>query len=233
MLLIKLSRYEFRRFIRYIFRMIILALGSVVAIKSGLGVSPITSLPFGINNITNISIGTASAILYSSYVGIQFVILKRNFKKLQLLQIVFAILFGSIVNFLNWIININFNNFVLNLLLLLISFVFTALGVTLTIKANLVPVAPDGLVQALSQKYNVPFGKIKIYFDLIVVILSCSLMLCVKGGIEGIGIGTILSVFTVGKMISYFAKEEVLDKNEAIYKSKKLLRRYKILWLMM
>lgn len=115
------------------------------------------------------------------------------------------------------------------LLLLLISFVFTALGVTLTIKANLVPVAPDGLVQALSQKYNVPFGKIKIYFDLIVVILSCSLMLCVKGGIEGIGIGTILSVFTVGKMISYFAKEEVLDKNEAIYKSKKLLRRYKIL----
>ena len=67
MLLIKLSRYEFRRFIRYIFRMIILALGSVVAIKSGLGVSPITSLPFGINNITNISIGTASAILYSSY----------------------------------------------------------------------------------------------------------------------------------------------------------------------
>ena len=36
-------------------------------------------------------------------------------------------------------------------------------------------------------------------------------MLCVKGGIEGIGIGTILSVFTVGKMISYFSKEEVLE----------------------
>ena len=69
----------------------------------------------------------------------------------------------------------------------------------------------DGLVQALSQKYNAPFGKIKIYFDSIVVILSCSLMLCVKGGIEGIGIGTILSAFTVGKMISYFSKEEVLE----------------------
>ena len=103
MLLIKLSRYEFRRFIRYLFGMLILALGSVVAIKSGLGVSPITSLPFGITNVTNISIGTASAILYSSYVGIQFVILKRDFKKLQLLQIVFAILFGSIVNFFNGI----------------------------------------------------------------------------------------------------------------------------------
>ena len=200
-----------RRFIRYLFGMLILALGSVVAIKSSLGVSPITSLPFGINNVTNISIGTASAILYISYVAIQFFILKKDFKKLQLLQIVFAILFGNIVNFFNGIININFNNFLFNLALLLLSFVFTALGVTLTIKANLVPVAPDGLVQALSQKHNVPFGKIKIYFDLIVVILSCSLMLCVKDGIEGIGIGTILSVFTVGKMISYFSKEEVLE----------------------
>lgn len=188
--------------------MLILALGSVVAIKSGLGVSPVTSLPFGINNVTNISIGTASSILYSSYVGIQFVILKKDFKKLQLLQIVFAILFGNIVNLLNGIITIEFNNILLNLLLLLLSFVFTALGVTLTIKANLVPIAPDGLVQALSQKLKVPFGKIKIYFDLIVVILSCTLMLCAKGGIDGIGIGTILSVFIVGRMISYFAKEK-------------------------
>ena len=195
MLLIKLSR-----FIRYLFGMLILALGSVVAIKSGLGVSPITSLPFGINNVTNISIGTASSILYISYVAIQFFILKKDFKKLQLLQIVFAILFGNIVNFFDGIITINLNNFLFNLALLLLSFVFTALGV-----------APDGLVQALSQKHNVPFGKIKIYFDLIVVMLSCSLMLCVKGGIEGIGIGTILSVFTVGKMISYFSKEEVLE----------------------
>lgn len=200
-----------RRFLKYLFGILILALGSVVAIKSGLGVSPITSLPFGINNVTDVSIGTASSILYIFYVVIQFFILKKDFKKLQFLQIVFAILFGSIVNFFNGIININFNNFVLNLLLLLISFIFTALGVTLTIKANLVPVAPDGLVQALSQKYRIPFGKIKIYFDSIVVILSCTLMFSVKGGIEGIGIGTILSVFTVGKMISYFAKEEVLE----------------------
>ncbi|MDU5111286.1 MAG: DUF6198 family protein [Clostridium sp.] len=198
-----------RRFIRYFLGMLILALGSVVAIKSGLGVSPITSLPFVINNVTNISIGTASAILYSSYVGMQFVILKRDFKKLQLLQIVFAILFGNIVNLFNRIISINFDNLVLNLLLLLLSFVFTALGVTLTINANLVPVAPDGLVQALSQKYKIPFGKIKIYFDFIVVMISCILMFFVKGGIEGIGIGTILSVFTVGKMISYFSREEI------------------------
>ena len=95
----------------YICGIFLLALGGVLAIKSNLGASPVSSLPLSISKVTSISLGRAAAILFIIYVGIQILILRRDFKIVQLLQIIFAILFGQIMNFFNAIININVDSF--------------------------------------------------------------------------------------------------------------------------
>ena len=92
------------RIIIYICGIFLLALGGVLAIKSNLGASPVSSLPLSISKVSSISLGTAAAILFTIYVGMQIILLKRDFKMIQLLQIVFAILFGQIMNFFNLII---------------------------------------------------------------------------------------------------------------------------------
>ena len=75
----------------YICGIFLLALGGVLAIKSNLGASPVSSLPLSISKVTSISLGRAAAILFIIYVGIQILILRRDFKIVQLLQIIFAI----------------------------------------------------------------------------------------------------------------------------------------------
>ncbi|MDO5780687.1 MAG: DUF6198 family protein [Clostridium sp.] len=194
------------RIVIYICGIFLLALGGVLAIKSNLGASPISSLPLSISKVSRISLGTAAAILFTIYVGIQILILKRDFKKIQLLQIVFAILFGQIMNFLNLIITININNFYSRIFICILSFFITAFGVVFTITANIVPVAPDGLAQAISKKARIDFGKAKIYFDCIVVILSVSILLVNSKGLDGLGIGTILSALLVGRIVAYINK---------------------------
>ena len=79
----------------YICGIFLLALGGVLAIKSNLGASPVSSLPLSISKVTSISLGRAAAILFIIYVGIQILILRRDFKIVQLLQIIFAILFDE------------------------------------------------------------------------------------------------------------------------------------------
>ena len=194
------------RIVIYICGIFLLALGGVLAIKSNLGASPISSLPLSISKVSRISLGTAAAILFTIYVGIQILILKRDFKKIQLLQIVFAILFGQIMNFFNIIININIDNFYSRIFICILSFFITAFGVVFTITANIVPVAPDGLAQVISKKARIDFGKAKIYFDSSVVVLSVSILLVNSKGLEGLGIGTILSALLVGRIVAYINK---------------------------
>ena len=194
------------RIVIYIGGIVLLALGGVLAIKSNLGASPISSLPLSISKVSRISLGTAAAILFTIYVVIQILILKRDFKKIQLLQIVFAILFGQIMNFFNSIITININNFYSRILICILSFFITAFGVVFTITANIVPVAPDGLAQVISKKAKIDFGKAKIYFDCTAVVLAVSILLLNSKGLEGVGIGTILSALLVGRIVAYINK---------------------------
>lgn len=191
------------RIIIYICGIFLLALGGVLAIKSNLGASPVSSLPLSISKVSSISLGTAAAILFTIYVGVQIIILKRDFKIIQLLQIVFAILFGQIMNFFNLIININIDNFYMRVFICILSFFITAFGVVFTITANIVPVAPDGLAQAISKKAKIDFGKAKIYFDCIVVVLSVVILFINNKGMDGLGVGTILSALFVGRIVAY------------------------------
>ena len=194
------------RIVIYICGIFLLALGGVLAIKSNLGASPVSSLPLSISKVSSISLGTAAAILFIIYVGIQILILRNDFKIIQLLQIIFAILFGQIMNFFNAIININVENFYIRILICILSFFVTAFGVVFTITANIVPVAPDGLAQAISKRMNIDFGKAKIYFDCVVVILSVLILTLNNKGLDGLGIGTILSALLVGRIVAYINK---------------------------
>ena len=194
---------KFNRFIIYILGIFILALGGVLAIKSNLGASPVSSLPLSISRVSNLSLGTAATMLFTVYVVIQIILLRKNFKVVQLLQIVFAVLFGQIMNLFNSVININANNIYIKLFICVASFFITALGVFLTITANIVPVAPDGLTQIISLKNNIDFGKAKIYFDCVVVILSILILLLNGKNLDGMGIGTILSAILVGRIVFF------------------------------
>ena len=181
----------------YICGIFLLALGGVLAIKSNLGASPVSSLPLSISKVTSISLGTAAAILFIIYVGIQILILRRDFKIVQLLHI---------MNFFNAIININVDSFYIRIVICILSFFITAFGVTFTITANIVPVAPDGLAQVISKKAKIEFGKAKIYFDCVVVALSVGILLINNKGLDGLGIGTVLSALLVGRIVAYINK---------------------------
>ena len=209
-------KYLIRAFM-YIGGIFLLALGGVLAIKSNLGASPISSLPLSIINVSNLSLGTSATIVFIIYVIIQMIILRRDFKLIQLFQVIFAILFGQLMNFFNLIVNINVENFYVKIFICILSFFVTAFGVVFTITANIIPIAPDGLAQAISKKAKVEFGKAKVYFDSSVVILSVAILLLNHKSLNTLGIGTVLSAILVGRIVLIINKKLKKKLESAIF----------------
>ena len=56
----------------------ILALGIAFSVKSNLGVSPVTSVPFVVARITGLSLGTTTAFIYILNMAVQAAVLRRG-----------------------------------------------------------------------------------------------------------------------------------------------------------
>jgi len=213
-----------KRIVIYLAGIVLLALGGVLTIKSNLGASPVSLLPLSISKVSSIELGMAAFLLFTFYVILQIIILKKEFKMIQLLQILFAVLFGNLMNFFNDFIQINADNIYVMSLLCILGFLLTAIGIVFTITAKIVPVAPDGLVQAIGIKAKIDFGKAKIYLDCVIVLLAIVLLLLNNKGLDEVGIGTILSAILVGRIVFWINKNYKQSLEEFMFTTDSLLQ---------
>lgn len=191
------------RLVIYIIGLGILSLGVVLNIKTGLGVSAISSVPYVISNITGMSMGTITIFVYCVYILVQIILIGKNFKWLILLQLPCSLLFGKYTDLFVKIIQIQPTSIVMSYVLLAFAILFTAVGVVLTVGMKIVPNAPDGLVQEIAIKAKIKFGLAKNLFDILSVVISVAISLLVTQRIIGIGVGTVLSAILIGRTIAF------------------------------
>jgi uncharacterized protein len=211
------------RFALYFAGLFTLALGINLAIKSNLGVSPVSAFPLSIANIAGISLGTVTIGVYAFYVMIQILILRKKFKLRSLLQVFFSFAFGFFVDFAAILLKgIESGSYFIQLLLMILSITTVSLGVVMFITMDIVPNAPDGLVLAICEKTGVDFPKVKVLFDCASVILAAVLSLTFLGNISTIREGTIISALLTGKVIGIMSKPlTTWLKKAAFYDTKK------------
>jgi len=190
------------RFIIYISGLLILAIGIAFSIRSQLGVSPVSSIPIVFSQITGKSVGTMTFMFYLVCIFLQIIILRKNFRARDLLQIVFSSIFGVFTDFaLFLIVGVTVSTYIGQITLLFISVALISIGVFLILVSDLVTNAPDGLCITISGKWNLKFSSVKSKFDLTCIIISVTVSLLVFGNLSQIREGTIISAICVGRLI--------------------------------
>lgn len=189
----------------YLLGMMTLAFGITLNTLTGLGVSPIVSVAFCSSKIADISIGDATFILYGIFILVQLILRPRGQWLLTLMQIPVNLLFSRLLNFYTAILpyDCTSHSWVLNGLLLIAAVFFTGLGVCLSVNVDLVPNPGDGIVQAIAQKIGKGQGFTKNFFDIGCVMLSCCIGLAFAGKIIGVGVGTVVAMLGVGRVIAW------------------------------
>jgi len=192
----------------YCLGLLILAFGVAFAINSNLGISPVNSVPFAVHLASGINVGTAVTIFFLVLIGLQIVILRRDFKLVDLTQIIFATIFGFFVDFTVFVLdNFAIPTYAGQLAMLAISIILIAIGVSMYLEAKLISLPPEGILLAFIQKYpRHTFPRCKIIFDCGLVLIAVAITLVALRGVYGVREGTIISAVLLGRAIYYARK---------------------------
>ena len=196
------------RILIYILGLFCLAFSVTLAVSSNLGVIAGNTFPFLISQVTNISLGTCCTAVFFVYVLLQIVILRKDFKPFNLLQLVFSVLFGYFVRLTTLIIGgWVATSYLVQLLQLALSILLTGIGVVLYIQVDLLPMPPDCFLQAIIFKRpGNTLGKLRIIHDCVVVLISAVISYAAFSTILGIREGTLISAVFSGLAIDFFSK---------------------------
>ena len=165
---------EFRRIFNYVFGLFLITLGVGLSIKSNLGSTPVSSIPYTLNVIWGIEIGVATVIFHTILVITELILLRRAFKPKHFLQVPVGILFGFFTTISVNLVNLlpDTSNIILIAIMVLVSTFLVALGLFFYVPTNIVPLSVEGITQAIAIVSNQPFTKVKVCFDVSVVVLS-------------------------------------------------------------
>lgn len=193
----------------YFLGLFIIAIGINLAIISNLGVSPVSAFTVPVSQITEISLGTVTVIIYSLFVLIQIVILGKKFRWKNLLQVPFSFAMGIFIDYTGMVLEqwITVNGYGMQLLLIISSIVICAFGATIYIAMDVVPNPPEGLILAICERTGISFGKIKMWSDWVFILIGLILSIIFLGYVSAIREGTILCALFTGKLFGIFQKQ--------------------------
>lgn len=185
-----------------------ISFGIAFLAKAQIGMSPISSTPYVLSEIFPVlSLGTLVLLWNVLFAILQIPLEGRNYKPYLLTQIPLAFLLGYVTDGAKWLMrgmNVSFYPF--QLLICALGVVLTALGVYLTVEANLIMNGPEAFLHSLANKLGRPFGSLKVIFDVSNVVLALVVALCVFHKPIGVREGTVISAFLTGVFVNVFHK---------------------------
>lgn len=202
-----------KRYILFIISLFFAAMGVAITKHGELGVSPISSVANILSyKYTFLSLGMWLIIWNCVLILGQILILRREFKLIQLLQIPLSFLFGYFTDFGMWCVSfIPANSYIIRLSLVICGIIILGFGISLSVIANVIMNSGEAFVKAVSDKSKKNFGNVKIGFDVLCVTLSIVLsLLFFSGNVVGTREGTIISAFLTGFVVKFFTR--ILDK---------------------
>ncbi|WP_308623260.1 DUF6198 family protein [uncultured Enorma sp.] len=190
------------RMAMYLAGVVILALGMVVQTESGLGVASLTCFAQVIADILGTSLGSMITATYCTYIVAQALILRRQFQPRILLEVFFSAVIGIFTDFFMAVMPIHPEGLPAQVATMVFSLVLISFGVSLVVNMGVVPNAPDGLVQVISEKLRRRFGDVKVVFDTSHVVVALVLSWTVLHTIDAFGVTTVIAALFLGKFIN-------------------------------
>lgn len=174
---------------------------------SGFGISAISSVPYAFNQVLpDISLGTWTYLFQGLLVCILFGV-RRNIHIPYLFSFVVGFLFGIAVDVHESWIDILPTDLSWRILYFAVSHLRLCVGIAIGNKSRM-PLAPTDLFpREFSALTGKPYSRVKICFDVTCLTVTALVTWAFAGGIRGLGLGTVLAAFTMGKAIGKIGEQ--------------------------
>lgn len=196
-----------RRYLFLCVSLTVMAVGTSLSIKAGLGTSPISSLPYTLSCMAPLSVGTMTILLHIVFILLQKILLRKDFELVQLMQLPVAIFFGYMTDFALYLMEgIVIDTYWEQWLCCGIGLAVASCGIAMEVAAGVVMLAGEGLILAIVKVTGIKFGTMKTIFDVSCVVASIILSLVFLSALVGVREGTIASALLTGSLAKLWGK---------------------------
>lgn len=193
----------------------LMTLGVALCVRSDLGSSVISSLPLVFSlagasgAVPEWTIGTYTILMNFLFVVMQVLVLRRRFEAVQLFQLAVGFVFGWLIDLNMWLTDfIVCGSFASKALVQLAGCTVMGVGIAFEIRCGSVTMPGEGISIAVSRVSGLPFPKVKIIIDTVLVTLAvagCYLFFG-KWLWNAVGAGTMFAMVYVGLVVKFISK---------------------------
>ena len=168
-----------KRYAVFIAGLLIMAVGIGMGVQANLGISPISCPPYVLSlGPSRFTIGQYTIMLHLLLIFLQVALLRRDFEKIQYLQLAVAFVFGFFCDFGVWLTAPMYpETYAGQLALMLFSCLVQAVGISLEISAGVLLLAGEGAMLAIARVTGFEFSRVKIVSDVTLVVIGILLSL--------------------------------------------------------
>ncbi len=188
-----------KRLFFYLFGMALLSLGVSLSVYAGVGVSPISSIPYTLSLLTDLDLGLCTTLFMLSLMLGQALLLGRAASWTIVLQLPISSIFGIFVSWGNgWMSTFPaVPHYALQIVYLLCSIVLIALGIFFYLSAKLPSMPAEGFALAVAQRLSISMPRGKFIFDCGCVVLSAVATLIAFGTFASVREGTVIAALLI------------------------------------
>lgn len=182
----------------------VMALGIDVVVKADLGNSPISATPNVLAlGFSAVSFGTFMLGWQCFLVLVQVVLLRREFRLVDLWQIPISVFFGLCIDWFMALLGAAApTTYLASWLWLVVGMAVLAAGIVMTVVSGTVMNCGEAVVQAVVRKTGARFGTVKVGFDLACAALAVLCALVFMGHLAGVREGTVVCAALTGVVVN-------------------------------
>lgn len=187
------------------------SLGVLLMLKSGSGISAISSVPYAVNVVLpQLSLGTWTYIFQGSLV-ISLMIIKKRIVPSYLFSFVVGFLFGQAMDMHELWVEALPVTLPLRFLYFAAGYAFIAFGIALSNRCQLPIIPTDLFPREFSELSHIPYARVKISCDVLCLAATALITFFFAGRVMGLGVGTVMAAFTMGKAVAIIG--EIIDRH--------------------
>ena len=178
------------------------SLGVVLMLYSGSGISAISSVPYAFfTGVSKDFLLEPGPIFFRDFLVLSLMIMRKKFVAPYLFSFLVGFAFSEMLDIHEMWINALPTALEYRVVYFVISYLLICLGIALSNRCGLPIIPTDLFPRELTDITKIKYSKIKIGFDVTCLAITALMTCIILGHLDGLGIGTILAAFTMGKVI--------------------------------
>ena len=191
----------------FLIGLFIASMGVALSAKAGLGTSPVASVPYSVSLVNHtLTFGWWLNMWSVLQIAVQIALLRKKCKLVEIIiQTVLAFVYGYLTDFSCKLISgLQANTYIMQFALMILSCFVLGFGIWVQFKGGVAMLPGEAMNRAISEVTGKKYENIKIFFDVLYIIVAAAICFIFIGKLEGVREGSIIAAVLIGNIIKLY-----------------------------